>query len=142
MTWKRKWEIGAAAALLVMLALTSGACWVHWERQRRLNEELGRVMTAAVQRSTDRVAYARVQQLLAAGAAPRARLTKELLEVAVVHGDLKLTQRLLDEGVDPNPATPWPPLRLAMIHGHQDIEELLREHGARESWPREFPRSH
>jgi ankyrin repeat protein len=54
------------------------------------------------------------------------------LNSAICDGDLEEARRLLDAGVDPNAlsASGFPMLRAAILFGHQDIADLLRERGA------------
>lgn len=124
---KRAWEIAAAVALLlgVALAAVNGYSW-HLRRQK-LNESL----VAELQRSA--VSIAAIRRLLDQGADIRSRgpQGETVLTAAAWDDDLALAKKALDSGVPVNVGGPASSaLVVAAAMGSSGMAELLLARGA------------
>ena len=135
MSRKRRWEIGATAALLLAVAVAVCGFFYGQERQRRLDRELSAVLSLWANTSTRTGPLrSRMLSLLRRGAAVQAH-DKEggwtVVAVAAHDNDLPLLRKALSQGADINAAGEgeYPPLVVAVIAGSVESVALLLEQG-------------
>jgi ankyrin repeat protein len=137
---KRRWEIGATAALLLAVAVAVGGFFYWRERQRRLDRELVSLLSGHHLPGFGGILVftpgerARVLSLLRQGASvhTRDRGRRTVLFHAATGDDLPLLTEALSRGADPNAADEQglTPLMWAADRGHSASVRGLLEHGA------------
>jgi ankyrin repeat protein len=127
MTAKRKWELGAAVALLMVLTGVAVLLVESALRQRRLDTQLSATI--------DRGDWPGVRRLVARGANAdtlASQRTTALMAAAKLN-DVDLLSFLLDHGADPNRAVKrggYTALHYAISYGSREAIQLLVARGA------------